>query len=112
MDEEHGDLISSALQFDDITVESILTPRVDLTAINIDDDPDSILETIRNSNHSRNRQRGNRHNRNYRQQKELQISNQRLLLNSTVRNPRLYANNRIAAENDIHDRYGRAHSRC
>ncbi len=53
LDEEHGDLISSALQFDDITVESILTPRVDLTAINIDDDPADILETIRNSNHSR-----------------------------------------------------------
>ena len=53
LDEEHGDLISSALQFDDITVESILTPRVDVTAIDIDDEPEQILETIRNSNHSR-----------------------------------------------------------
>ncbi len=53
LDEEHGDLISSALQFNDLTVESILTPRVDVVAIDIDDDPEAILDQIRSQNHSR-----------------------------------------------------------
>lgn len=53
LDEEHGDLISSALQFNDLTVESILTPRVDVVAININDDSAAILQQIRSQNHSR-----------------------------------------------------------
>lgn len=53
LDEEHGELISSALEFNDITVESILTPRVDVMGIDIDDDADTILEIVRNTNHSR-----------------------------------------------------------
>ena len=35
LDEEQGELISSALQFGDLTVESVLTPRVDLVALDI-----------------------------------------------------------------------------
>jgi putative hemolysin len=35
LDEDQGDLISSALQFGDVTVESILTARVDLAAIDV-----------------------------------------------------------------------------
>ena len=53
LDEEQGDLISSALQFGDVTVESILTPRVDLVAVDLDDDLETILEVVRGQNHSR-----------------------------------------------------------
>ena len=53
LDEEHGDLISSALRFNDITVESVLTPRVDVDAIDIDDSPEEILAQIQEQNHSR-----------------------------------------------------------
>ena len=53
LDEEQGDLISSALQFGDVTVESILTPRVDLAAIDIGDSREEILSQIKSQNHSR-----------------------------------------------------------
>ncbi len=53
IDEGSGDLISSALMFSDLTVDSILTPRVDMVAIDIDDDPEDIFEQIKNQNHSR-----------------------------------------------------------
>ncbi len=53
LDEEQGDLISSALQFGDVTVESVLTPRVDLVAIDIADSPEEILSLIKSTNHSR-----------------------------------------------------------
>ena len=53
LDEEQGELISSALQFADVTVESILTPRVDLIAINVSDTLDSVLSLIKSTNHSR-----------------------------------------------------------
>ncbi|HAE15865.1 MAG TPA: hypothetical protein DCG51_04870 [Erysipelotrichaceae bacterium] len=53
LDEEHGDLISSALEFNDLTVESILTPRVDVCALDIDATPEEMLEEIRTQNHSR-----------------------------------------------------------
>ena len=53
LDEEQGDLISSALQFGDVTVESIVTPRVDLAAVDIEDDPADILAFVKAQNHSR-----------------------------------------------------------
>ena len=53
LDEEQGDLISSALQFGDVTVESIITPRVDLVAVDINDSIDSILTVAKASSHSR-----------------------------------------------------------
>ena len=53
IDEEQGELFSSALQFSDVMVDSILTPRVDMAAIDIQDDPEEIREFIRESNHSR-----------------------------------------------------------
>ena len=53
LDEEQGELISSALQFGEVTVESILTPRVDLEAIDIEDSPEEILAQIKAQNHSR-----------------------------------------------------------
>lgn len=53
LDEAQGDLISSALQFGDVTVESILTPRVDMAAIDISWDREQILSFIKAQNHSR-----------------------------------------------------------
>ena len=53
IDEEQSELISSALQFADVTVNSILTPRVDVAAVDVDDSPEEILEFITGQNHSR-----------------------------------------------------------
>ena len=53
LDEERGELISSALQFGETTVESILTSRVDLAALDIDDTPEEMLAFIRAQTHSR-----------------------------------------------------------
>jgi len=53
LDEQQGELISSALQFGEVTVESILTPRVDLVAIDITDSLEDILALIKSTNHSR-----------------------------------------------------------
>ena len=53
LDEEQGDLISSALQFGEVTVESVLTPRVDLAAVDIASSHEEILAYIKNQPHSR-----------------------------------------------------------
>jgi len=50
---EEGELIASALQFSYVSVESIITPRVDVVAIDIEDDNETILKTIKEVNHSR-----------------------------------------------------------
>jgi putative hemolysin len=53
LDEDQGDLISSALQFGDVTVESILTARVDLAAIDVSMSHAEILSFIKEQRHSR-----------------------------------------------------------
>ena len=53
LDEEQGDLISSALQFQDVIVGSVLTSRVDLVAIEVNTPQEEILDLIRRENHSR-----------------------------------------------------------
>ena len=53
LDEEQGELISSALHFGDVTVESILTSRVDLAAVDVDMPGEKLNDLIRNCNHSR-----------------------------------------------------------
>ncbi|MBQ1321924.1 MAG: HlyC/CorC family transporter [Solobacterium sp.] len=53
LDEDQGDLISSALQFQDVTAENILTSRVDMAAIDITMDQQEILSVIKEENHSR-----------------------------------------------------------
>ena len=53
INEEQGELISSALQFGDVTVESILTSRVDVAAIDISMSQEEILSFIKEQNHSR-----------------------------------------------------------
>ena len=53
LDENQSDLLTSALEFGDVTAESILTPRVDISAIDIEDPADKVLEFIRQQTHSR-----------------------------------------------------------
>lgn len=53
IDEEQSDLFSSALKFSDITIDSIMTPRVDMVAIDVDDDIANIVSLIKNTNRSR-----------------------------------------------------------
>ncbi len=53
LNEEQGDLISSALQFGDVTVENVLTPRVDLVALDMHSDHAQILDCIKSCTHSR-----------------------------------------------------------
>ncbi len=53
LNEDQGDLITSALQFGDVTVESVLTSRVDLDAVPLGMPASEILEKIRASSHSR-----------------------------------------------------------
>ena len=53
LDEDQGDLISSALMFQEVTVESILTSRVDLAAVDVNMSQQEILGMIKNCNHSR-----------------------------------------------------------
>ncbi len=53
IDESQSDLIASALSFSDMTVEAILTPRVDLEALDVDEDPEKVMTFLKNTNHSR-----------------------------------------------------------
>ncbi|MCQ2538567.1 MAG: hemolysin family protein [Lachnospiraceae bacterium] len=53
LEEKHGDLISSALQFGNITVNSILTSRMDVDMLDIECSPEDILELIKGTRHSR-----------------------------------------------------------
>ena len=53
IDEQTSDLLQSALDFPDICAYEIITPRVDMVAIDVDDDKDEIIETILSSSVSR-----------------------------------------------------------
>ncbi len=53
MDEDECDLLQSALDFDDVLAYEIITPRVDLIAIDIDDDYDEIIKTALAADYSR-----------------------------------------------------------
>ena len=53
IDEDQSELLQSSLEFRDTTVEEIMTPRIDLTTIDINDDRAAILETIESSTYSR-----------------------------------------------------------
>ena len=46
IDEGQGELLQSTLEFSDTTIEKIMTPRIDLTAIDINDDEDHINSLI------------------------------------------------------------------
>ena len=53
LEEQESELVQSALDFDEITVGEILTPRVDVTALNMNDSPEKILSVFQNDSHSR-----------------------------------------------------------
>lgn len=46
LEEAESEMVQSALEFDEKTVEQILTPRVDVAAIDIDDTPEEIRRVI------------------------------------------------------------------
>lgn len=50
---ERRELMSSALDFADVPVESVLTARVDVAAVDVDDSPEEIMAYIREQRHSR-----------------------------------------------------------
>ena len=53
IDEEQGELLQSTLEFPETTVREIMTPRIDMVQIDIDDDLDSILQIAEESRYSR-----------------------------------------------------------
>ena len=53
LDEEQGDLVQSALEFGAVTVENVLTARVDMAAVDIAQSPREIMEYLRAQRHSR-----------------------------------------------------------
>ena len=53
LEEEQGELVHSALDFGETTVDSILTARVDLDAVNIASAPADIVAQVKSAVHSR-----------------------------------------------------------
>ena len=53
IDEDQGELLQSSLEFSDTTVEEIMTPRIDLLTIDLDDKYEDIVDTISKSTYSR-----------------------------------------------------------
>ena len=53
LDEEQGDLVQSALEFADITVEHVLTARVDMAAVDVSWPAEQVTDFIRSQRHTR-----------------------------------------------------------
>ena len=53
LDEDQSELVQAAIEFDQISASEVMTARVDVVAIDIDDDWDKILETVENAPYSR-----------------------------------------------------------
>jgi len=53
LDEEQSELVQNALEFGDTRVSEVMTARVDIEAVDIEDDFDEIMEIIENSSYSR-----------------------------------------------------------
>ena len=53
IDEHESELIRSAIEFNDLTVEDILTPRVDIVSVSVDDSPEEIARAFSQSGFSR-----------------------------------------------------------
>ena len=51
--EDRAELVHSALEFADVTVERVFTPRVDVAALDVNTPPEKILSFIREQRHSR-----------------------------------------------------------
>ena len=46
IDEEQGELLQSTLEFHDTTIEKIMTPRIDMTALDIEDEEEKLAELL------------------------------------------------------------------
>jgi CBS domain containing-hemolysin-like protein len=46
INEEQGELLQSTLEFSDISIEKIMTPRIDMTALDIDEEPSEIIKLL------------------------------------------------------------------
>ena len=53
LEEQERDLVQSALEFDEVTIGEIITPRVDLAALDIEAEPDEIRELLVREGYSR-----------------------------------------------------------
>lgn len=53
IDEQKSELVQSALTFDDTAVQEVLTPRVDLVALDLNGDPEEVRQTILTERFSR-----------------------------------------------------------
>lgn len=53
LERQESEMVQSVLDFDETTVMEVLTPRVDIVAIDINDDPKSVLNLIRSQRFSR-----------------------------------------------------------
>ena len=53
LEEEESEMVQSVLDFDDKTVLEILTPRVDMTAVDITDSPEKLRHVVIESRYSR-----------------------------------------------------------
>lgn len=53
LEEQESELVQSALEFDEKTVQAVLTPRVDMVAVDIKDNPQDILKIILEERYSR-----------------------------------------------------------
>lgn len=53
IDEDRSELVQAALDFSDVRVSEVMTARVDIAALDADDDWETILEEVENSTYSR-----------------------------------------------------------
>ncbi len=53
LDEDRGELVRSALEFSQVPVESVLTARVDVAALDVNAAPEEVVDMIRRQHHSR-----------------------------------------------------------
>ncbi|MDE5616711.1 MAG: hemolysin family protein, partial [Clostridia bacterium] len=53
LDEYEGDLIRSAIEFDNLTVKDVFTPRVDVEAVEVEDSMSEVMKVFRESGYSR-----------------------------------------------------------
>ena len=53
LEESESDLVQSALDFDETTVQEIMTPRSNIVAVNIHDDPETVLQKIMKEGYTR-----------------------------------------------------------
>ena len=53
LEEQESDLVQSALEFDEIDAQEVITPRVDMIAVDIDDPIEETIKTVMESRYTR-----------------------------------------------------------